>query len=352
MNPTVKALFALLRFSLHGQRETPVWHKRVKWERLFALAARHGVVMLSYPAIQHLEAESQPPRKLKLRWVANVVKGSERALHYRRVVSDLSHLLSLNGLDAIVLKGLALARLYPEPSYREGGDIDIYMFDDAQRVDTIVASMGITVQHKTAKHSAFQFEGVTVENHRTLFDTGSRFEREGALYRKMEEMLAGMFTREAARELPPQAAALFLVGHTFRHFCCADINARHLCDWTVFFEKTPLDYDLLGCQISELGLDRFVTAMNAFCAENLGFSPPLLVGGREKGSRRLIARMIARYRRPRRIHIPIIGSVGRIFFRNRLYNRFLKKIAPTEFLLPELGRYFAWLATRLRRQAT
>jgi hypothetical protein len=117
----------------------------------------------------------------------------------------------------------------------------------------------------------------------------------------------------------------------------------------MFFEKTPIDYDLLGCQISELGLDRFVAAINAFCAEHLGFSPPFFVGGREKGSRRLIAKMIRRYRHPRRIHIPVAGSVGRIFFRNRLYNRFLKKIAPTEFLFPELKSYFLWLLNRRKR---
>jgi hypothetical protein len=356
-------LFALLRFSLHEGRsglETPrINGVRLDWEQLFALAARHGTVLLSYPGIQHLPPADQPPRKLKLRWVANVVKGSERAVRYHEVVSDLSQLLSRNGLDTLILKGLTIASLYPVPSYREGGDIDIYLFGEAEKANAIASSMGIEVRNTTAKHSTFTFEGVTVENHRRLLDAESLFRREGALYRKMEDMVGEMFSREnsprtgagTALELPPQAAALFLAGHTFRHFCCGDINIRHLCDWVVFFEKRAgeINFERLSRQISELGLEKFARTINSFCAEHLGFEPQFFsdAGGTKK-SHRLILTMITRYRRAPRVHIPVAGVLRHIFLRNRIYNSYLGPISPSEFLLPELRRYFVWLLKRLR----
>jgi hypothetical protein len=354
-------LFSLLRFSIHEGRSTqwpPPMDGAVDWEQLFALAARHGTVLLTYPAIQQLPPREQPPRKLKLRWVANVVKGNERAVHYRQAVADLSRLLFENGIDTLILKGLTVAALYPVPSYREGGDIDIYLFGEAAKANALVASLGIEVHHTSSKHSAFAFEGVMVENHRRFFDTDSLFAREAALYKKIEHLLTAMFSREGsprigvgtACELPPQAAALFLVGHTFRHFCGGDLNARHLCDWVVVFERLrdKIDFGLLESQIVDLGLERFVGVINSFCVKYLGFEPRCLIGDCDKRSERLVRRMLTAYRRPRKFRIPIVGSLRHIFLRNHIYNRYLTCIAPSEFLLPELRRYFAWLLKRLR----
>ena len=313
--------------------------------------------------------EEQPPRKLKLRWVANVVRGNERWAHYKQVVRDLSNLLSERGLSPVIMKGSTISALYPVPWHREGGDIDIYLFGEGGRANELASSLGIKVHHPTAKHSAFVFRGVTVENHRSFFDTGSLFRREGALYKKMERMLTGMITPEScpeidlgsARGLPPGAAALFLVGHTFRHFCGVDINARHLCDWVVFFDKhkKEIDSKVLKHQIEELHLEKFVTAINSFCRAHLGFEPALFAGDddpasrkRERRSERFILRMITRYRLVPRVHIPVAGVLRHLFFRNRIYNEYLARIAPSEFLLPELKRYVLWLTTRFRRPGT
>ncbi len=373
MRRLTKAFFVLLRLSIREGREDPPLPSKsttqADWEQLFALSARQGTVLLIYGGIQHLPPQEQPPRKLKLRWVANVVRGNERWVHYKQVVKELSNLFSERGLCPVIMKGLTISSLYPVPWYREGGDIDIWLFGEGDRANKLVSSLGITVHHQTAKHSAFVFQGVTVENHRMFFDTGSLFQRESVLYKKMERMLTGMFTPDdcpeidagSARGLPPGAAALFLVGHTFRHFCGIDINARHLCDWVVFFEKHEKDIDskLLKRQIEELHLEKFVTAINSFCRAHLEFESDIFAGGDDEGARkrdrkseRLILKMITRYRLVPRVHIPVVGVLRHLFLRNRIYNGYLARIAMSEFLLPELKRYAAWLAMRFRRPGT
>lgn len=356
--------FTLLRLSLYEGRfdNSRVFAnaKNTDWEQLFALAIRQGTVLLTYGGLQYLPAEVQPPRKLKLRWCANVIKGSERHDRYERVLAKLSHLFSANDIDLLVMKGLTISRLYPVPCYREGGDIDVYLFGKVDRADDLVSSHGITVKDAAAKHSAFLFDGLSVENHRTFFDTDIPFRPEALLYQKMENMLTGLFSKEfcppmhvgSARQLPAQAAALHLIGHTFRHFCCFNINVRQLCDWTVFFSKCEkeIDKELLVGQIRELGLENFVTAIHSFCAEYLGFKPTFLAPKkRDKKSERLVLKIVLNYRVEPGIHIPVIGALNFITFKNRIYRKYLGRIGPSEFLLPGIKSYFYGALKRIKR---
>jgi hypothetical protein len=68
----------------------------------------------------------------------------------------------------------------------------------------------------------------------------------------------------------------------------------------------------------------------------------------DKKAERLILKVITRYRRAPRIHVPVIGSMRNILIRNSIYSRYLGKTAASEFLLPELRRYFAYALGRLK----
>ncbi len=378
MTKLLKAYFALLRLGIGGDPGgDPAVHDSatdpsaevalfttggpIDWERLFALSARQGTLLLTWAGVGHLPPEAQPPRRLKLRWVANVVKGSERHVRRTEVVAALSTMFTDAGIDTVVLKGLSLSRLYPVPSYREGGDIDVWLLGAATNADRLVAARGMSVQHPSPKHSAFIFEGAMVENHRTLFDTTLPLEREADLYRLLERAVTELVTHRTspplgigtARELPAEAAALFLVGHTFRHFCEEGINARQLCDWVVFFRHhaATLDRGLVERRLRELGLERFAGAINAWCAAHLGATPTFAAtadaGADDTKSDRLITRMVERYRRTSHVHIPVAGSLRHLLRRRHIYDTYLAKTRFSEFLGPELRRYFAWLAGRV-----
>lgn len=334
------------------------------WEEVFRLSARQGTLLLIYGGVQRLPPQMQPPRKLKLRWCANVVRGCDRYDAYRIAVGGLSRFFSENGFDMLILKGLTLARLYPVPWHREGGDVDIYMFGRARQADRLVSSRGIEVSCSIPKHSVFRFGGLTVENHHTFFDTDLRFRREAALYDRMERMLKDTFTADecftssdpaTAGELPPQAAALYLAGHTFRHFCNIDANLRQLCDWVVFFDanRSRIDHSLLEKQLRQLGIGDFAAAVNSFCARRLGFEPAFMARdtrGAESDSR-FILKTLMKYRKRSRFHIPAAAPLRRIAARNGIYGRYLGGVSPREFLLPELGNYFSYQIRRALRPA-
>jgi hypothetical protein len=365
MTNRIDMLFSLLRLSLNIDKKGTgdcvsvfVDAESEDWEEMFELSVRQGVLLLSYGGLQYLPEKSQPPRKIKLRWCVNVVKGSERYDYYKSIIAKLSNLLSKNNTPLLIMKGITISELYPVPYFRESGDIDIYFFKEAESANEILSSLGVRKEKEIPKHSTFIVDGIPIENHYTFFDTALQFQREGLLYQKMENILKGMFAEDKCRplmwnniyQLPPQAAALHLIGHTFRHFCCLDINIRQMCDWTVFFSnhKKDIDYGVLSYQINELGLNEFVCHINSFCSSYLGFIPYFMVPRRrEIEAEETIMKIIVRYRLNPSIHIPIFSVLSYLFRRNNIYRRYLSEVKMSEFLLPEIKRYFAHLLKRI-----
>lgn len=325
------------------------------WEQLFEFSVRQGVLLLCYGGLQYLPKELQPPRKLKLRWCVNVVKGCERYDHYNTTITKLSNLLSEKNLSALIIKGITISELYPIPYLRESGDIDIYMLDKPQLADQFISSIGIKKEGgEIKKHSTFIIDGIPLENHYTFFDTALDFQREGCLYQKMENILNGMFCEDTSLsinrnniyKLPPQAAALYFIGHTFRHFCSLDMNIRQMCDWTMFFSKYEknIDSELLSFQINELGMRDFVCHINLFCSKHLGFKPYFIIPGKEDTEiDDFIMKIIMRYRLKPKVHIPIYDVIRYLYRRNNIYKKYLGEVNITEFLLPEIKSYFTYL---------
>lgn len=354
--------FSLLRLSLDSDKNRidcclPAFvnAESKDWEQLFELSVRQGVLLLSYGGLQYLPKELQPPRKLKLRWCVNVVKGCERYDHYNGIIAKLSNLLSENNIVLLIIKGVTISELYPVPYFRESGDIDIYLLNKSEQANALISSLGIKKEGEIKKHSTFIIGGVPIENHYTFFDTTLRFQRESQLYQKMENILKGMFSEntclpikwENIYQLPPQAAALYLIGHTFRHFCCLDINIRQMCDWTMFFSKHEkyIDNKLLSSQINELGLGKFVYHINSFCSDHLGFNPYFIIPQKkeETTAEKFILKTIMRYRVTPKMHIPVFGVLCYLLRRNNIYRKYLGGVSITEFLLPELKSYFVYL---------
>lgn len=361
MTELIDMLFTLLRLSLHTEENStdnclsafPNVNSE-EWEQMFDLSVRQGVLLLSYGGLQYLPTELQPPRKLKLRWCVNVLKASERYDHYKSVISKLSNLLSENNISLLVIKGITISELYPVPYFRESGDIDIYLSGNTEQVNELISPLGIRKQGGIPKHSTFILDGIPIENHYTFFDTTLRFKRESQLYQKMENILDGMISESKyspinignAYTLHPQVAALYFIGHTFRHFCCLDMNIRHMCDWTVFFSKSKkdIDMDLLAAQIKELGLEKFVRHINSFCSHYLGFKPYIIIPQRIDGeSGEFIMKTVIQYRFIPKVHIPIFGVLCYLFRRNSIYKKYMGKVKVSEFLLPEIKNYFMYL---------
>lgn len=271
-------LFVLLRSAL---REEPSGGSALssltaqEWLAVYKLAARQGVLALAYDGLNALPAELRPPRDVLFGWAVNVEKIETRYDRQTKAARTLFRWCEERDLHPVLLKGIALSRLYPIPEHRPCGDIDIYLGQRAPVFDELMRRQGITVDASgNEKHSVFVYRSVMVENHRTFLDT--------SLYgidRMLEEYLLAqeVFSEEQSldgmrfRVLPPTADALFLLRHTARHLE-RGIGLRHVCDWMLFVHANGvrIDWSEFDRYVDELKLGTFYRILTGIATDCLG----------------------------------------------------------------------------------
>ena len=72
-------------------------------------------------------------------------------------------------IPVVVLKGIAFAQYFPNPLFRECGDLDCYMMGKEEG-DLAAVELGGKVEEAGYKHSHLFYKGLTIENHRFFTD--------------------------------------------------------------------------------------------------------------------------------------------------------------------------------------
>lgn len=248
------------------------------WERIYRMAADHGLSAVVWDGICRLPAAQQPPRETRIRWALSAEKLEERYRHQQQTASKLAARLSEEGLRMLLLKGLGLSRDYPLPEHRECGDIDIYLYGESDKGDRILHEIGAHPYFDVPKHSEYVWDGVLIENHRTILNV-----RRNRTERELNAVLVRLLEKEGTHGLAPgiQAPratfnAIFLIRHAAVHFQKEGIVLRHLCDWACFLTRhwDEIDHALFRTAMEDYRMDRFADLMTAAAVEYLGAEVP------------------------------------------------------------------------------
>ena len=242
LSPEQNLLFSLVKTSLclRDNREAfSVIPKDIDWSSLVNLAARQGVLCVARDGLVQMPGIS---RELLLRWELSVQKLEARNRKQRAVIKELIALFKENGIEMLLLKGIGLSELYPDPYHRESGDIDIFLFGDYEKGNKVIEESGIEVEREGSKHSKFYFKGVPVENHKTFLNvdcTQTDKNLEKHLHRILNEQgFDSIVTDDTQVRIPtPDFTAIFLSRHDITHFLSSGLVLRHFCDLALFFEK-------------------------------------------------------------------------------------------------------------------
>lgn len=144
----------------------------------------------------------------------------------------------------MILKGFALASLYPNSTLREFCDVDIFSGTDYEAVNACFRKHGIEVGRPDGHHARLTVDGVAVEHHHSF---GNSRMRQGNAY-SIEEMLQRLVT-SAPRPtaLPgiffpcPTLTALYTGWHAYKHFVHEKIELRHVIDWALALRQLTAD---------------------------------------------------------------------------------------------------------------
>lgn len=158
------------------------------------------------PAARSTATAARNPHTLAL----SAEKLEERYRHQQQTASKLAARFSEEGLRMLLLKGLGLSRDYPIPEHRECGDIDIYLYGQSDKGDRILHEIGHTSKFDVPKHSEYVWDGVLIENHRTILNVRRNRTEPGA------ERPVGAVTGEG-RHARPGAGHTDAPGDVQRH---------------------------------------------------------------------------------------------------------------------------------------
>ena len=157
------------------------------------------------------------------------------------------NLLSDNGINTVVLKGIAAAREYPEMLYRKSGDIDLFLLDK-NRLSNAVKIMqdnGFTFDEDGQKENhqvvLISRDGIKIELHTMITEPFSDtkvneklafFENDIINYTESVKIMGN--------DIPCMqrgAFAFSLLLHALQHFMRAGFGIKLLCDMAVLFEN-------------------------------------------------------------------------------------------------------------------
>lgn len=193
---------------------------------------------------------------------------------------ELHELMTAASIPYVVMKGLASAMYYPEPSLRNMGDVDFLVkFEDINRAGEILEQAGFVVDHgedDDGFHIAYHRSPASVwELHRNVNgvpsdEVGERIQTE--INRTIETAVEVECEGVICRVPDKFHHGLIMLLHTASHLTSEGVGLRHLCDWVVFASSMS-DAEFRGTfekKLKDFGLWRFAQALTLLGVRYLG----------------------------------------------------------------------------------
>lgn len=292
---TYDCLFELLCYGLGKSDECKI-PDGVNWSEVYNLALMQGVEGIALDGIDRCYNQSKNlgiDFQTKMEWIGDVQQMESLYDHHKNVIVKLAKFYQKHGIKMMLMKGIGLSFDYPVPNHRPCGDIDIYLYGDLEKGDKLIhENFGIEINNDEHKHTIFEIEGVTVENH---YDFANYHKHRSS--KNLDEWLKNNCHTDSTdigeNVYLPSASfnAIFLIRHAASHFAAEQITLRHLLDWAFFIEKhhEEVDWDWQWKVCLEQNMHQFLLAINDICVQYLDFDASLFrTGGDAELTKRVL----------------------------------------------------------------
>ena len=170
MKDITSTFFSLIRFGIGTEKLDDKKAKQfqslsmTQWRKVISLADKQGVPAIAIDGMQRLydiygkklKAVSETPTEWS-QWVFECVgtmtQYEQMSQTQRKIISELSERWAKDGIRMMVFKGQANASFYPVPGHRATGDIDCWLFGDADKGDDVLKENGAIVDNRWYRHS-------------------------------------------------------------------------------------------------------------------------------------------------------------------------------------------------------
>lgn len=193
-----------------------------------------------------------------------------------RGITEMTLEMSKKGICSMVIKGQIVALLYPNPSARTPGDVDLYILTKGKRVGEMARQLAESSEwvYGDRKHVGMTIKGVTYEWHRQLLLFASNSHRRywNKLIKEVEDSMEQVVVNEfKINTLPLRMHTMYVLLHLFFHLITSGVGIRQWCDLAVMIDHMDEEErQWMGDVMKKMGFTRAFRVAMVFCNDYLG----------------------------------------------------------------------------------
>lgn len=251
--------------------------KDEEWQKIIDFFTRQTLNGLLPDAISLLPADKQPHFETKMRMISSQLQVERINGIVNGELLAFTNELNNRDVPYFMLKGQGAATLYPIPSHRIAGDIDLYVPNEhVKYIANGFEAFGAVRTAETRHHINYHARGVEWELHHHIYyfqknKCNHIFMRyvEDAM-RKAPEYAT--IEGEKVRVMPPTTNVITLLAHILDHFYCEGVGLRQLCDFALMLhhKKEAIDKTEFLKALEELSLTKSYRVFGYLCVHYLG----------------------------------------------------------------------------------
>lgn len=272
--------FQLLQIALGHRRAFETSPTPEAWRALYEMSKKQALLGVMFTAVEQLPPDQQPPKPLLLQWYMLRRKIEQSNLLLNERCQTLQQRLRSEGYEGCVLKGQGVAQLYPQPLYRQCGDIDVWVRPMGKKLSLSRRRRVLIHWVKTCLDAQAQpvyhhidapfFDDAAVELHFTP-SWQYHYAHNRRLQAWFESVADEQFVHTLGTLPTPtvQFNIIYLLLHIYRHIFNEGIGFRQMMDYYYALlawneqEQSGVEpaREALVWQLRELGLYSFATAV-------------------------------------------------------------------------------------------
>ena len=353
---TENALLEILRREITGMDGTEDIELSVAGlNAVMRLAQEHAVTgMVANAAVRNRIVIAGGAREGKgeavMRLMQQTMVHRQGMQRFEEAVGRFARLMKENGIAYVVFKGLAVARLYPEPFVRTMGDVDFYVpqGDFLRAVEVIERGLHVEMDKEDVdKHYSFDWQGIRFEMHYQIETFGNCWHQR-CFNRMIDEAMAehtDSFTvcdsdgkETEVSVLSPTEDLIVVFKHWFNHLLVEGVGLRQTLDLAVLLNayKDKINVGRLMTALDGIGYMKAFRAMLAMMKRYFGmdWTDSFFVSDRRDG----------RYANKLMAAVMESGNFGRRSYRNHTTGK--KKSMETATRALRHCVMFLWLAPK------
>lgn len=265
--------------------------KGLDWNAFYEFAKEQTLIGVVFEGVQKLPKETAPHLQLLMSWFAFSRKIQQRNEVLDRATVALYNKVRDAGYPCCILKGQGNAVMYPNPSVRTPGDVDIWVNAGREEIralaHSLVKNTNGQVDDESINHIGLTVNGVTVELHSTPgFMANFVYNRRLQKWLKrnvdvqcgnMVELVHG----DGAVAVPtPSFNCVYQLYHLYHHYFYEGVGLRQVVDYFFVVRKWNEDCEKLSSlqrELKLLGLWRFAGAMMFVLHQVMGLSEEMMI---------------------------------------------------------------------------